>query len=78
MPLVSVFVLTGGNSDSQFDADRASGTIVIAGALDAERQSNYNLTVKATDGTRSISTQVFVFNGTYKEIACFYTIGLVE
>lgn len=59
MLLLSVLVLTGGNSDSRFDAERASGTIIIAGALDAERQSNYNLTVEATDGTRSISTQVF-------------------
>lgn len=54
-----VLVLTGGNIDSRFDVDKASGTIIIAGALDAEWQSNYNLTVEATDGTRSISTQVF-------------------
>ncbi|KAI2656785.1 Protocadherin Fat 1 [Labeo rohita] len=47
----------GGNADRRFDVERASGTIIIAGALDAERQSNYNLTVEATDGTRSISTQ---------------------
>ncbi|XP_057205827.1 protocadherin Fat 1 isoform X2 [Triplophysa rosa] len=50
----------GGNSDSRFESERASGTIIIAGALDAERQSNYNLTVEATDGTRSISTQVII------------------
>ncbi|XP_043112794.1 protocadherin Fat 1 [Puntigrus tetrazona] len=50
----------GGNADSRFDVERASGTIIIAGALDAERQSNYNLTVEATDGTRSISTQVII------------------
>lgn len=56
---LSVFVWTGGNADSRFDVERASGTIIIAGALDAEQQSNYNLTVEATDGTRSISTQVF-------------------
>lgn len=54
-----VLVLTGGNIDSRFDVDKASGTIIIARALDAEWQSNYNLTVEATDGTRSISTQVF-------------------
>lgn len=56
--LSSVLVLTGGNSDSRFEVERSSGTIIIAGALDAKRQSNYNLTVEATDGTRSIRTQV--------------------
>lgn len=66
---LSVLVLTGGSTDSRFDVEKASGTIIIAGALDAERQSNYNLTVEATDGTRSISTQVFFFNSTYQEIA---------
>ncbi|XP_016147488.1 protocadherin Fat 1 [Sinocyclocheilus grahami] len=50
----------GGNADGRFDVERASGTIIIAGALDAERQSNYNLTAEATDGTRSISTQVII------------------
>ncbi|XP_056328618.1 protocadherin Fat 1 [Danio aesculapii] len=50
----------GGSTDSRFDVEKASGTIIIAGALDAERQSNYNLTVEATDGTRSISTQVII------------------
>lgn len=54
-----VLLLTGGNADSRFDVDKASGTIIIAGDLDAEWQSNYNLTVEATDGTRSVSTQVF-------------------
>uniref|UniRef100_A0A8C2JQ89 FAT atypical cadherin 1b n=1 Tax=Cyprinus carpio TaxID=7962 RepID=A0A8C2JQ89_CYPCA len=54
------FTIKGGNADRRFDMERASGTIIIAGALDAERQSNYNLTVEATDGTRSISTQVII------------------
>uniref|UniRef100_A0A673JPD3 Protocadherin Fat 1-like n=1 Tax=Sinocyclocheilus rhinocerous TaxID=307959 RepID=A0A673JPD3_9TELE len=54
------FTIKGGNADSRFDVERASGTLIIAGALDAERQSNYNLTVEATDGTRSISTQVII------------------
>ncbi|XP_051506018.1 protocadherin Fat 1-like [Myxocyprinus asiaticus] len=54
------FTIRGGNPDSQFDVERASGTIIIAGALDAEWQSNYNLTIEATDGTRSISTQVTI------------------
>uniref|UniRef100_A0A672SFN9 FAT atypical cadherin 1 n=1 Tax=Sinocyclocheilus grahami TaxID=75366 RepID=A0A672SFN9_SINGR len=54
------FTIKGGNADGRFDVERASGTIIIAGALDAERQSNYNLTAEATDGTRSISTQVII------------------
>ncbi|XP_072519612.1 protocadherin Fat 1 isoform X1 [Salminus brasiliensis] len=50
----------GGNDDSRYDVEKGSGTIIIAKALDAEQQSNYNLTVEATDGTRSISTQILV------------------
>lgn len=37
---------------------KASGTLVVARPLDADQKSNYNLTVEATDGTRTISTQV--------------------
>ena len=37
---------------------KASGTLIVARPLDAELKSNYNLTVEATDGTRTISTQV--------------------
>lgn len=48
----------GGNYDSRFDVDKGTGTIIVARPLDAEQKSNYNLTVEATDGTRSISTQV--------------------
>ncbi|XP_049340175.1 protocadherin Fat 1 isoform X3 [Astyanax mexicanus] len=50
----------GGNDDSRFDVEKASGTLIIAKALDAEQQLNYNLTVEATDGSRSISTQISV------------------
>lgn len=32
--------------------------MIVARALDAEQKSHYNLTVDATDGTRSVSTQV--------------------
>ena len=48
----------GGNHDSRFDVGKGSGTIIVARPLDAEQKSNYNLTVEATDGTKSISTQV--------------------
>ncbi|KAG8453727.1 hypothetical protein GDO86_000378 [Hymenochirus boettgeri] len=54
------FDITGGNYDSRFDVDKGTGTIIVARPLDAEQKSNYNLTVEATDGTRSISTQVII------------------
>ncbi|KAM4809573.1 LOW QUALITY PROTEIN: protocadherin Fat 1 [Rhinophrynus dorsalis] len=54
------FEITGGNHDRRFDVDKGTGTIIVARPLDAEQKSNYNLTVEATDGTRSISTQVFI------------------
>ncbi|KAL4640550.1 protocadherin Fat 1 isoform X2 [Arapaima gigas] len=50
----------GGNYDSRFDVGKGSGTIIVAKPLDAEQRSSYNLTVEATDGTRSVSTQVFI------------------
>ncbi|XP_051784464.1 protocadherin Fat 1a isoform X3 [Erpetoichthys calabaricus] len=54
------FDITGGNFDSRFDVGKGSGTIIVARPLDAEQKSNYNLTVEATDGTRFITTQVFI------------------
>nr|AAO15696.1 protocadherin [Danio rerio] len=54
------FEITGGNSDSRFEVGKASGTMIVAQALDAEQKSHYNLTVNATDGTRSVSTQVLI------------------
>ncbi|XP_061684884.1 protocadherin Fat 1a isoform X3 [Syngnathoides biaculeatus] len=54
------FEITGGNYDSRFDVGKASGTIIVARPLDAEQKSNYNLTVEATDGTRTVSTQVLI------------------
>ncbi|XP_014882846.1 protocadherin Fat 1a isoform X1 [Poecilia latipinna] len=50
----------GGNYDSRFDVGKASGTLIVAQPLDAEQKSNYNLTVEATDGTRTVSTQVLI------------------
>lgn len=55
------FFEPGGNYDSRFDVDKGTGTIIVARPLDAEQKSNYNLTVEATDGTSSISTQVMDF-----------------
>ncbi|KAJ8383115.1 hypothetical protein SKAU_G00038930 [Synaphobranchus kaupii] len=54
------FDITGGNFDSRFDVNKGSGTVIVARPLDAEQKSNYNLTVEATDGTNSISTQVSI------------------
>ncbi|XP_030643540.1 protocadherin Fat 1a isoform X2 [Chanos chanos] len=54
------FEITGGSYDNRFDVGKASGTVMVARPLDAEQKSNYNLTVEATDGTRSISTQVLI------------------
>ncbi|XP_076590809.1 protocadherin Fat 3-like isoform X7 [Chaetodon auriga] len=54
------FDITGGNSDSVFDIEKAVGTIIIAKPLDAEQRSLYNLTVQATDGTNTAYTQVHV------------------
>ncbi|XP_066555366.1 protocadherin Fat 3 isoform X3 [Amia ocellicauda] len=54
------FDITGGNYDSIFDIEKGVGTIVIAKPLDAEQRSFYNMTVEATDGTNSASTQVFI------------------
>uniref|UniRef100_A0A8D0HJY6 FAT atypical cadherin 1 n=1 Tax=Sphenodon punctatus TaxID=8508 RepID=A0A8D0HJY6_SPHPU len=54
------FDIAGGNYDSRFDVDKGTGTIIVARPLDAEQKSNYNLTVEATDGTRSIGTQVYI------------------
>ncbi|XP_076001621.1 protocadherin Fat 1a isoform X2 [Genypterus blacodes] len=54
------FEITGGNYDSRFDVGKASGTLIVARPLDAEQKSNYNLTVDATDGTRTVSTQVLI------------------
>ncbi|XP_062865096.1 protocadherin Fat 1a [Trichomycterus rosablanca] len=54
------FDITGGNSDSRFDVGKASGTLMVAQPLNAEQKSSYNLTLEATDGTNTISTQVLI------------------
>ncbi|KAI9525478.1 long-chain fatty acid transporter fat1 [Dissostichus eleginoides] len=53
------FEITGGNYDSRFDVGKASGTLIVARPLDTEPKSNYNLTVEATDGNRTVSTQFY-------------------
>lgn len=51
-------LFVGGDSEQEFDIEKNSGSIVIARPLNAGRRSNYNLTVRATDGTKAIKTQV--------------------
>lgn len=50
--------LIGGDEDQDFYIDRNTGSIVIARQLDAGKRSNYNLTVRVTDGSQNITTQV--------------------
>uniref|UniRef100_A0A4W4GWN5 FAT atypical cadherin 1a n=1 Tax=Electrophorus electricus TaxID=8005 RepID=A0A4W4GWN5_ELEEL len=54
------FDIKGGNGGRWYTLEKGSGTIIIAKPLDAEQRSHYNLTVEATDGTRSTSTQVLI------------------
>lgn len=50
--------LSGGDEDKDFDIQRNMGTISIACRLDAARRSNYNMTVRVTDGHHTATTQV--------------------
>uniref|UniRef100_A0A5F8GVD2 FAT atypical cadherin 2 n=1 Tax=Monodelphis domestica TaxID=13616 RepID=A0A5F8GVD2_MONDO len=52
------FNISGENMD--FDIEMTTGSMVIARQLDSRRKANYNLTVEATDGSRTITTQVFI------------------
>lgn len=48
----------GGDDEKDFDIQRNTGTISIARRLDAARRSNYNMTVRVTNGHNSATTQV--------------------
>ncbi|KAM6977875.1 protocadherin Fat 2 [Aplochiton taeniatus] len=54
------FDIIGGDEDNDFDITRNTGIIVIARRLDAGRRSNYNLTVRVTDGHQRATTQAYV------------------
>ncbi|XP_008304405.1 protocadherin Fat 2 [Stegastes partitus] len=54
------FDIVGGDEEKDFDIQRNTGTISIARQLDAARRSNYNLTVRVTDGHHSATTQAYV------------------
>ncbi|KAL2077818.1 hypothetical protein ACEWY4_027322 [Coilia grayii] len=54
------FDVTGGDEDQDFDIDKNTGSIVVARCLDAGKKSNYNLTVRVTDGSQAITTQAYI------------------
>lgn len=59
IPPVSLSLsFSDGDEEKDFDIQRNTGTISIARRLDAARHSNYNLTVRVTDGHHSATTQV--------------------
>ncbi|OCT88214.1 protocadherin Fat 2 [Xenopus laevis] len=54
------FQIIGGDDDLDFDIDMTTGGLAIAQPLHASKKSNYILTVEVTDGSNSVSTQVFI------------------
>ncbi|KAM7418177.1 hypothetical protein PAMA_017701 [Pampus argenteus] len=54
------FDIIGGDEEKDFDIQKNAGTISIARRLDAARRSNYNLTVRVTDGHQSATTQAYI------------------
>uniref|UniRef100_UPI003AAED03C protocadherin Fat 2 n=1 Tax=Centroberyx gerrardi TaxID=166262 RepID=UPI003AAED03C len=57
---LSLLSLSGGDEEKDFDIQRNTGTILIARRLDAARRSNYNLTVRVTDGHHSATAQAYI------------------
>ncbi|XP_045885762.1 protocadherin Fat 2 [Micropterus dolomieu] len=54
------FDIIGGDEEKDFDIQRNTGTISIARRLDAARRSNYNITVRVTDGHHNATTQAYI------------------
>uniref|UniRef100_A0A667YH43 FAT atypical cadherin 2 n=1 Tax=Myripristis murdjan TaxID=586833 RepID=A0A667YH43_9TELE len=54
------FDIVGGDEEKDFDIQKNTGTILIARRLDAARRSNYNLTVRVTDGHHNATTQAYI------------------
>ncbi|TKS72829.1 Protocadherin Fat 2 FAT tumor suppressor -like protein 2 [Collichthys lucidus] len=50
----------GGDEEKDFDIQKNTGTISIARRLDAARRSNYNMTVRVTDGHHNATTQAYI------------------
>ena len=55
-PFVDPF--TDGNSDERFAVGTENGNILLAGELDWETKTDYNLTVSATDGVNMVYSWV--------------------
>ncbi|KAJ8394032.1 hypothetical protein AAFF_G00053760 [Aldrovandia affinis] len=54
------FDIIGGDEEKDFDIEKNTGSIMIARRLDAGKRSNYNLTVRVTDGSQAITTQAYI------------------
>ncbi|XP_029297728.1 LOW QUALITY PROTEIN: protocadherin Fat 2 [Cottoperca gobio] len=54
------FDIIGGDEEKDFDIQRTTGTILIARRLDAARRSNYNMTVRVTDGYHNATAQAYI------------------
>uniref|UniRef100_A0A4W3GD15 FAT atypical cadherin 2 n=1 Tax=Callorhinchus milii TaxID=7868 RepID=A0A4W3GD15_CALMI len=54
------FDIIGGNNNEEFEIEKNTGSITIAKPLNASLMSNYNLTVKVTDGTNAVTTQAYI------------------
>ncbi|XP_043925348.1 protocadherin Fat 2 [Protopterus annectens] len=54
------FDIINGDDNKEFDIEKNTGRLVIAKPLDAGKKSNYNLTVRVTDGTNIITTQAYI------------------
>ena len=50
--------IAGGNDDDKFSIDSENGNIVLAGKLDWETKTQYNLTIQASDGVNYAYTWV--------------------
>lgn len=50
--------MLGGDEGQDFYIEKNTGSIIKARRLNAAVKSNYNLTVRVTDGTHTITTQV--------------------
>ena len=54
------YSLTDGDKFKDFYISPDKGTLIIAKALDAEKQNKYNLTVSITDGIHIVQAVIYV------------------
>ncbi|KAG7169023.1 fat-like cadherin-related tumor suppressor-like, partial [Homarus americanus] len=54
------FDIIGGDEENMFTVGRDTGGVMVAGHLDAEQKSTYNLTISVTDGVHVVTTQLIV------------------